>query len=95
MSKINKNDLIKQISKNTNISNTIVKQVINNLCETVEDNILKGNEVSIKGLVRFYNREHKEKEVQDFETRTRKKIGKRVLPDAKISRAIIDKYKHD
>lgn len=95
MNKINKNDLIKQISKNTNISNTVVRQVINSLCDTVEDNILKGNEVSIKGLVRFYNREHKEKEVQDFETKTRKKIGKRMLPDAKISRAIIDKYKHD
>lgn len=94
MNKINKNDLIKEISKNTNISSSTVRQVVNSLCETVETNLLNGNEVSIKGLVRFYGREHKEKEILDFETGNRVKIGKRILPDAKISRTIIDKYKN-
>ena len=95
MIKINKNDLIKQTAETTGVSVSMARKIINSFCNNIADNVLEGNEVSIKGLVHFYSKEHNEKEVQDFGTMTRVKIGKRVLPDARVSRTIIDKYKHE
>lgn len=95
MTKVNKNDLIKQTAEETGVSVSTARKIINAFCSNIEKNVLEGNEVSIKGLVHFYNKEHNEKEVHDFGTMTRVKIGKRVLPDTRISRTIIDKYKHD
>lgn len=95
MAKINKDDLIKEVALNTNVSVNTVKKVINDFCGNIKDHILIGNEVSIKGLVHFYEKEHSEKEVQDFNSMARVKIGKRILPDARISRSIIDKYKRN
>lgn len=94
MTKVNKNDLIKQVAEDADVSVSVARKVINSFCTNIEKNILDGNEVSIKGLVHFYNKEHNEKEVHDFGTMTRIKVGKRILPDTRISRAIIDKYKH-
>lgn len=94
MTKLNKHDLIKEVADSTEVPVNVVKQVINSFCNNISEHVLDGDEVSIKGLVHFYGREHSEKEIQDFKKMTRAKIGKRVLPDAKISRTIIDKYKN-
>lgn len=91
--KVNKNDVIKEVAEELQLPVSTVKTIVNSVISSIENHIVAGNEVSIKGLVHFYHKKFGQKEVHDFATDQRVKMEPRTLPISEISRAIIDKYR--
>lgn len=93
MSRVNKNQLILDVANRLDLSDNHAKAIINEFCKVITDNILDGNEVSIKGLFTVTPRVRRGKEVQNFSSGQRVIVSDRTLPYIKISRRILDKCK--
>lgn len=65
---MNKNELVKEVSKSTEISKDEVRKVINSVIETINDTLYFGENINLEGLGSFALKKSKEKMCMNFKT---------------------------
>lgn len=89
----NKNDLIREVAINTGASIRQTEDTINAFLQLMQEKMLAGEVINIKGFFGMKSRRAKSKVIRDFEAGTQKQSGERTLPKCKFSETFVQKIK--
>ena len=90
---INKNQLIKLVSDRSELSAVDVEMVCNTLLQAMQEEVVKGNPVLIKGFIKIYRYRADSRPVRNFKENRHVQSGERNLPRCEFSPAFIKKIK--
>lgn len=90
---MNKAEVIAKIATKTGINKSDVQTVVENMLEVIQQAMVAGEEVHLKGFGRFFNKKRSQKIGRDLAKNTAIIIKAHYVPTLKISKDFIDKIK--
>jgi len=89
----NKNDLIREVAASTGISIRQAEEIINTFLGMMQQKVLAGQAISIKGFFGMRYLRARSKAVRDFENGIQKQSGDHLRPKCKFSESFVQKIK--
>ncbi len=88
-----KADVVNEISKNTGIEKVTVQKTVEAFMETVKGNLVKGNNVYLRGFGSFVIKRRAEKTARNISRNTTIIIPAHNIPSFKPSKSFVSKVK--
>jgi DNA-binding protein HU-beta len=88
-----KADVVNEISKNTGIEKVTVQKTVEAFMETVKANLVKGNNVYLRGFGSFVIKRRAEKTARNISRNTTIIIPAHNIPSFKPSKSFVNKVK--
>ena len=89
-----KADIVNEISKNTGIEKVTVQKTVEAFMETVKGNLVKGNNVYLRGFGSFVIKRRAEKTARNISKNTTIIIPEHFIPSFKPSKSFVTKVKN-
>ncbi|HHU57755.1 MAG TPA: integration host factor subunit beta [Bacteroidales bacterium] len=89
-----KADVVNEISKNTGIEKVTVQKTVEAFMETVKGNLVKGNNVYLRGFGSFVIKRRAEKTARNISKNTTIIIPEHFIPSFKPSKSFVTKVKN-
>ena len=90
-----KADVVNEISKNTGIEKVTVQKTVEAFMETVKGNLVKGNNVYLRGFGSFVIKRRAEKTARNISKNTTIIIPEHFIPSFKPSKSFVTKVKNN
>ncbi|MGQ1945964.1 HU family DNA-binding protein [Geofilum sp. OHC36d9] len=90
-----KADIVNEVSKNTGIEKVTVQKTVEAFMETVKGNLVKGNNVYLRGFGSFVTKKRAEKTARNISKNTTIIIPEHFIPSFKPSKSFILKVKNN
>ncbi|HBG87960.1 MAG: integration host factor subunit beta [Bacteroidales bacterium] len=90
-----KADIVNEISKNTGIEKVTVQKTVEAFMESVKGNLVKGNNVYLRGFGSFVIKRRAEKTARNISKNTTIIIPEHVIPSFKPSKSFVTKVKNN
>ncbi|MDG5799653.1 integration host factor subunit beta [Marinilabiliaceae bacterium ANBcel2] len=90
-----KADIVNEISKNTGIEKVTVQKTVEAFMETVKGNLVKGNNVYLRGFGSFVVKKRAEKTARNISKNTTIIIPEHYIPSFKPSKSFATKVKNN
>jgi integration host factor subunit beta len=91
--KVNYNELLKEVSRDTGISVKDVKLVVNSFIDKIKDKLVKGFEINILTFCKFKPAEVSERNAYSFKLGKVTGVPKRLLPKCDFVREFKQQFK--
>ena len=86
-----KNNLIKQVSKETGFTNVEVELLLDSVLNTIKVSLSKGDKVDIRGFGSFLVKKRSARDAHNPATREVVKLKERFVPSFKVSKILKDR----
>ena len=83
-----KNDLIKEVSKNTGFTNVEIELVLDNIINSIKLSLSKGEKVDMRGFGSFIVKKRKAREARNPATNEKVSLQERYVPTFKVSKLL-------
>jgi DNA-binding protein HU-beta len=90
-----KADIVNEVSKNTGIEKVTVQKTVEAFMEAVKGNLIKGNNVYLRGFGSFVTKKRAEKTARNISKNTTIIIPEHFIPSFKPSKSFISKVKNN